>query len=142
MSLIQDVTARNELRRAWQESQPATANAHEEGGFILRGTDGSLRVERWPVGEQDGIDVPAHPGGRYGGDVIVATFHTHPNTGPDYQQEPSLTDIRAVHGDPDLHHPEYQGEYVISLMILYLIRPDGSVEEVGDTATLLSLGGS
>jgi hypothetical protein len=76
--------------------------------------DGTLAVERWPHGEQDGIEVPPHPGGRRGNAVIVATFHTHPNTGPDYLQEPGPSDIAGVAEDTDLRHPDYEGEYVIS----------------------------
>lgn len=138
MSALQNDGVRAELRRAWQESAPGTGAAHEEGGFILLHPDGSLAVERWPRGAGDEIEVPSHQGGRRGGAVIAATFHTHPNTGPDYLQEPSPSDIRGVAEDPDLRHTEYEGEYVISEETLYLIGPDGWVHALGDTAALLS----
>jgi hypothetical protein len=32
----------------------------------------------------------------YDGKDIVASFHTHPNTGSDYLQEPSETDKRGI----------------------------------------------
>jgi hypothetical protein len=67
---------------------------------------------------------------------IVATFHTHPNPGADFRQEPGLTDIRAVRDDPDLRHPDYEGEYVVASEALYRIFPDGRVEQVGDTKEL------
>ena len=105
----------------------------------LQNPDGSLTVERWPKGAKDQIVVPPYPGGRRGGLPIVATFHTHPNLGPDYQQEPSLTDTRAVRDDPDLKCAQYQGEFVISKADIYLIRPDGTVATVGDTSALLNL---
>jgi hypothetical protein len=140
MSVLQNNAVRDELRRAWVESQPGPRGGHEEGGFVLRQADGGLTIERWPRGAQDEIEVPDHSGGRRGGAVIVATFHTHPNTGPNYLQEPGPADTRGVTNDPDLRHPEYEGEYVISLNTVYLIRPDGAVEAVGDTATLLALG--
>jgi hypothetical protein len=142
MSILANDGVKAELRRAWQESEPGTARAHEEGGFVLRQTDGSFSVERWPRGAQDEIELPQHPGGHRDSAVIVATFHTHPNTGPDFLQEPGPTDIRGVTEDPDLRHEEYEGEYVISRNTLYLIRPDGSVEALGDTNRLLSAGES
>jgi hypothetical protein len=106
---------------------------HEEGGFLLRNADGMLSVERWPRGTQNEISVPPHPGGKCGDLLIAATFHTHPNPGDDFQQEPSLADIRAVRYDPDLGHPEYEGEFVIASERIYLIRRSGDVEIVGDT---------
>jgi hypothetical protein len=137
MSALQSSDILKELHRAWIDSEPETEAAHEEGGFILMDKDGSLTVERWPVGERDGIEVPPHAGGQRAGRVIVATFHTHPNTGPDYLQEPSPTDVRAVVEDPDLHHPEYEGEYVISKETVYMIGPDGTVHALGETSRML-----
>ena len=66
----------------------------------------------------------------------MATFHTHPNTGRDYLQEPSETDRRAVRDDPDLKGSDYLGEIVISAEWLYLIKPSGKVEVVGQTADI------
>lgn len=137
MSVLDDNTIRGLLLLAWQESQPGTSTVHEEGGYVLRRADGTLTVERWPRGVQNEILVPSHQGGTRGGLVIVATFHTHPNPAPDFQQEPSRTDIRAVRDDPDLAHPEYEGEYVISRDHLYLIRKNGTVVIVGETKALL-----
>jgi len=137
MRVLDDAEIRRLLRQAWGDSRAGTPEGHEEGGFVLRAADGSLAVERWPRGISDEIVVPAHPGGRRNGLLILATFHTHPNLDPVYQQEPSLTDIRAVRLDSDLSHPEYEGEYVISQETLYLIRKDGSVEVVGPTPQVL-----
>jgi len=123
--------------QAWLDSQPGTGNAHEEGGFVLRSADGSLSVERWPRGAQNEIFVPQHPSGNRAGLPIVATFHTHPNPGPDFQQEPSLTDIRAVRNDPDLSHPDYEGEYVIATESIYRIERNGRTSTVGDTSIVL-----
>lgn len=83
------------------------------------------------------IVVPEHPRGIRQSRRIVATFHTHPNVAPEFQQEPSLTDIRAVRDDADLHYPEYEGEFVIANAFLYRIRQDGTVELVGESAKLL-----
>jgi len=136
VSVLKDSKVLDAIWQAWRDSVPGTADAHEEGGFVLRDSDGSLSVERWPRGVQDRIEVPPHPGGRVGEKVIAASFHTHPNPPPDYQQEPSLMDIRAVRDDPNLGHPEYDGELVISQEMTYRIKPDGTVEELGASAWL------
>lgn len=71
--------------------------------------------------------------------VILATFHTHPNPGPDFLQEPSLTDIRAVRNDPDLKHAEFEGEYIISAELVYRILSDGRVKVIGETRAVLRI---
>jgi hypothetical protein len=137
--MLDNPTVRHAFRQAWADSRAEAEAVREEGGFVLRAEDGSLSIERWPRGLQNEITVPHHPGGRRGSLVIVATFHTHPNPEPDYLQEPGLTDIRAVRDDPDLRHPEYEGEYVIASEATYHILPDGRVEHRGDTRSLLIL---
>jgi hypothetical protein len=139
VSILDDDTIRGQFLRAWQESEPGPTAPHEEGGFVLRNADGSMEVERWPVGTRNEILVPSHPGGRRGDRSIVATFHTHPNPGPDFQQEPSLTDIRGVRDDPELSNPGYEGEYVISSDWIYLIRRNGRIELVGETKAVLNI---
>ena len=116
---------------------PHHEDAHEEGGFILRAADGTYVVERWPKGAQNEIEVPPHAKSCRAGLPIVGTFHTHPNPAPDFQQEPSLTDVRAVRGDPDLGGREYEGEYVISEEMVYRILKTGDVQEIGKTVTVL-----
>lgn len=137
MSVLDNDSLRGQLLNAWLESEPGTPLAHEEGGFILKDSAGMLCVERWPRGAQNEIFVPSHPDGKRGDLLIVATFHTHPNPGADFQQEPSLTDIRAVRGDANLVHSEYEGEFVIASAQIYWIRKNGNVEIVGKTATIL-----
>jgi hypothetical protein len=139
LKLLDDSTIREGLKLAWLQSQPGSTTPHEEGGFIVQASEGSLAIERWPTGILNKIEVPDHSEGRYRGNLIVATFHTHPNSGPAFQQQPSLTDIRAVRLDPDLRHFEYAGEFVISVAVLYQILPDGVVLELGDTRALLNL---
>jgi hypothetical protein len=140
VSVLHDPTILDLLRKAWEDSQPGTGQAHEEGGFVLKNVDGSLSVERWGRGAQDQIAVPPHPNGKRGDALILATFHTHPNISPEYLQEPSPTDVWAVRDDADLHHPDYEGEYVIATGVLYLILPDGSVEQRGKTKDVFKLG--
>lgn len=50
-----------------------------------------------------------------------------------------MTDIRAVRLDPDLRHLEYEGEYVVATAKTYLISPDGTVLEIGDTLDVLQM---
>lgn len=139
MSVLDDDAVRHQLWRAWRESKPGTTDAHEEGGFVLKRETGELIVERWPKGTQDEMTVPSHPGGRRGGLPIIATFHTHPNPAPDYQQEPGLTDIRAVRDDPGLGHGEFEGEYVIASRRVYRIDRSGKVETVGETTRVFQV---
>ena len=97
-----------------------------------------LGVVRWPKGVQNSILVPPHPGCTIGEHSIVASFHTHPNTGTDFLQEPSETDTRAVRDDLDLKGAAYVGEFVIARETIYLITPDGEVREVADSHVLFA----
>ncbi len=137
ISLLNDPAVRTALEQAWRDSQPDVSGGHEEGGFVLRDSSGNLSVTRWPKGEQDTIIVPPHLACQIAGQDIVATFHTHPNMGDDYLQEPSETDKRAVRDDPDLKGLAYEGEFVISQEKIYLITLNGQVHEVGKTQEFL-----
>jgi hypothetical protein len=128
--IMNNPAVRTALKQAWQESKPGVSGGHEEGGFILRDAAGNLSVARWPKGAQDTIILPPRPNCRISGKDIVASFHTHPNTGSDYLQEPSETDKRAVRDDPDLKGAFYVGELVISTDKVYLITPNGQVSEI------------
>jgi hypothetical protein len=130
--ILNNPTVRAALKQTWQESKPGVSGGHEEGGFILRDAAGNLSVARWPKGAQDTITLPPRPNCRIGGKDIVASFHTHPNTGSDYLQEPSETDKRAVRDDPDLKGAFYLGEFVISTDKIYLISPNGQTSEIGN----------
>lgn len=137
-TVLDDPTVRAMLKQAWDDSQPGVTGGHEEGGFVLRDSAGNLSIVRWPKGKHNGIALPPHPACRIGGHDIVATFHTHPNTGIDYLQEPGETDKRAVRDDADLKGRIYEGEFVLSQETVYLISPDGQVHEVGDAQEILA----
>jgi hypothetical protein len=122
-----------ELKQAWQDSEPDVSGGHEEGGFIVVDDFGFLSVARWGKGSQNEIILPPHRNCFVGGKAIVPSFHTHPNTGADFQQEPSLTGVRAVHNDPDLKGEFYLGEFVVSQEDVYLIKPSGQVGVIGKT---------
>jgi hypothetical protein len=126
------------LRVVWRDSQPGPSGGHEEGGFIVEEAAGSLRVIRWQRGAGNTISVPPHPECQVEGAEIVASFHTHPNTGPDYLQEPSDTDKRAVRDDRDLKSARYAGELVISAARPYCVTLSGSVVELGETESILA----
>ncbi|HEX7313646.1 MAG TPA: DUF4329 domain-containing protein [Pyrinomonadaceae bacterium] len=125
-----------ELKLAWKDSEPDVSGGHEEGGFIVVGDFGILSAVRWGRGTQNEIVLPPHKDCSVSGKAIVATFHTHPNTGADFQQEPSLNDIRAVRDDLDLKGEFYLGEFVVSHENVYLIEPSGRVGVLGRTDEL------
>ena len=106
---------------------------HEEGGFVVKGADGSLSIVRWLKGSQDTIQVSPHTDCTMDGLKIVASFHTHPNTGSDYLQEPSETNKRAVRDDPDLKSEDFVGEFILSQAVIYLVMSAGQVREMDDT---------
>lgn len=138
MSVLEDASIRESMRQAWLDSN-SPGDSHEEGGFILRSTDGTLIVERWPRGLAHELDVPEHPNGKRGDLLVVATFHTHPFSKFPWSQAPSRGDRRAVRDDGDLSHDEYKGEYVISQEWTYLVYKSGSFDIVGTTKTLFNL---
>ncbi len=140
LAILSDPGVRAALAQAWRDSRPGLTGGHEEGGFILRDLAGNLSVLRWPKGEQDVIILPPHPNCKIGGQDIVATFHSHPNTGSDYLQEPGETDRRAVRDDPDLKGQAYVGEFVISQETIYQVEPSGQVNKVGKTSEILGKG--
>jgi len=137
-SVLNNAVVRAALKQAWQDSNPGVTGEHEEGGFVLQDAANSLSILRWPKGLQDSIFVSLHRGCRIDEQDIVASFHTHPNTGGDFLQEPSETDKRAVRDDPDLKGPAYVGEFVISQATIYLITPAGQVREVDDTQAVFA----
>ncbi|MDQ3011546.1 MAG: DUF4329 domain-containing protein [Acidobacteriota bacterium] len=100
--ILSDSRVQAALKKAWTDSHPGVSGGHEEGGFILQDSTGELTVLRWQQGKQDTISLPSHSDCKIGEDKIIASFHTHPNTGDDYLQEPSETDKRAVRDDLEL----------------------------------------
>jgi len=108
-TLLNNLVIRAALEQAWEDSQPGVESGHEEGGFILLSTASELSVVRWPKGEHNRIILPPHRQCNFGESDIVATFHTPPNTGTDYLQEPSATDKRSVRDDPDLKGAFHDG---------------------------------
>ncbi len=136
--ILSDPVVRVTLKQAWQDSKPGVSGGHEEGGFVAQDSTGNLSVIRWPKGAQHTITVPPHQDCKIGEYEIVASFHTHPNTGNNFLQEPSETDKRAVRDDPDLKGTNYAGEFVISQDMIYLITPNGQVREVSKTETVFT----
>ncbi|CAN5453924.1 hypothetical protein BH20ACI1_BH20ACI1_28140 [soil metagenome] len=133
LEIIENEIILSELKTAWKDSAPSISNGHEEGGFIVIDKFENLSVVRWEKGKQNEIVLPPHRNCFIDGKEILASFHTHPNIGRDFQQEPSLTDIRAVRDDPDLKGENYMGEFVVSKDVIYLINPFGEVVGIGKT---------
>ncbi|MEW5767980.1 MAG: DUF4329 domain-containing protein [bacterium] len=124
-------------KQAWEDSYPGVTGGHEEGGFILQNSVGTVSVVRWPKGTQNSIILSPHPNCKIDENDIVATFHTHPHSGSNYLQKPSETDKRAVRDDLDLKGDFYEGEFVISREKIYIITPNGEVSEVGNRWEIL-----
>ena len=137
LDILRDEVVREPLAGAWKESEPGLMGGHEEGGFIVLAEDDNFSVKPWPIGEGNLIRVPSHAGCIVDGLPIVATYHTHPNTGPDYLQEPSETDKRGVKEDADFKGSLYVGEFVVASEMIYLITPDGTVRVLGTHTELL-----
>lgn len=137
LAIIGDQTIRAGLQQAWEDSMPGPSGGHEEGGFIVQDSPGNIHIVRWPKGEHNAIAVPPHPNCKFAGNEIIFSFHTHPNTGDNYLQEPSETDCRAVRDDPHLKGTLYKGELVITHQNIYLVARDGNVALVGETNEIL-----
>jgi hypothetical protein len=131
--ILQNSVVTAELRQAWFDSEPQVSGGHEEGGFVVVDDFGVLSVIRWEKGTYSEIVLPAHKNCFVEGKDIIASFHTHPNTGKDFQQEPSLTDVRAVRDDFDLKGEFYLGEFVVSEENVYLIEPSGEFRIIWQT---------
>jgi Domain of unknown function (DUF4157) len=77
------------IKDAWKASDPGTkgdlvTQPHEEGGWVFMNLiDGSLSTERAPAVGKNFIDLTNPPDVE--NSVVVATFHTHPNMGPNWQ---------------------------------------------------------
>ncbi|CAN5666540.1 hypothetical protein BH20ACI4_BH20ACI4_35030 [soil metagenome] len=74
-----------ELKTAWNNSVPSISDGHEEGGFIVIDEFENLSVVRWEKGIQNEIILPPHQNCFIDEKEIVASFHTHPNIGRDFQ---------------------------------------------------------
>jgi len=135
--LLENATIRRAFRDALLESRPGTKTPIEQGGFIVRDA-GTLRpvVRRLSVGQADSFQIPMCPDGRFHGEEILGSFHTHPNTGPDWQEEPSRQDIRLVTEYPETVGPWH---FVIGQARTYCIANDGAVKILGATDDVLQI---
>ena len=138
LKLLREPAVQAGMIQARIDSQPGPSGGHEEGGFVIRHGSGTIEIVRWPRGEGDAIDIPPHANCVWNGCEILATFHTHPNTGPDYLQEPGKADRVVVRDDPDLKESHYLGEYVIADRDVYLIQAGGDAYELGLRSKLLT----
>jgi hypothetical protein len=135
--LLADPDLIHAFRAAYDESGFGTDVPTEQGGFILMSPHtAKLEIVRLPPGERDSLTYPVCPDGRYEGKQIIGTFHTHPNTGAEWRQEPSPQDIRLSQD-----YPETMGahQFVISSEKVYHIDNEGIVFEAGSTGQLLGL---
>jgi hypothetical protein len=125
------------LRCAYEESGIGTDSPIEQGGFILHDSDlDTFEVVRLPACGPDLLAYPICPYGTYQDKKILASFHTHPNIGPEWRQPPSLQDIRMSQDYPETMGPH---QFVISMETIYHIDNDGIVTEIGPARQLLRL---
>ena len=125
------------MRQAYVESEVGGSQPKEQGGFLVRDVQtGIPTVIRLPSSARDSLSYPLCPNGLYQGQEILGTFHTHPNTGKEWRQEPSPQDIRL-----SKEYPETMGlhQFVISRENIYHIDNDGLVTIIGRTIELLKL---
>jgi len=100
--------SRHDVREAIVTIRADTAKEHIEVAALVR-ADGLDYVS----GSSGDIDFAWEPG-------IIAVFHSHPDKG---FERPSSVDVRLATG---MRIPVY----VISVKELWVVRPDGTVEEV------------
>ncbi len=135
--LLADQNAIAGMRRAYVESDVGGSRPQEQGGFLVRDSQtGFIAVMRLPSSARDSLSYPLCPNGIYQGHEIVGSFHTHPNTGKEWRQEPSPQDIRLSTGYPETMGPH---QLVISREKVYHINNDGVVTVVGRTTAVLNL---
>ncbi len=135
--LLAEPTVFAGMRQAFDESDVGGSRPAEQGGFLVRDPQsGMMRAARLPASGRDSLAYPLCADGRYQGQDIVGSFHTHPNLGPEWRQEPSPQDIRL-----SKDYPETMGlhQFVISRETIYHIDNDGLVAALGRTAELLNL---
>lgn len=126
--ILADLNVQNGLRQAWEDSNDGGANDHEEGGYIVRDSDSTLDIVRLPEGEEDSMEPDLYPSGEIDGKEIVGFFHTHPNTGTEFQDEPSDADIGFTTDNPETVGGNH---FVITPNDVYHIDDTGNVETVG-----------
>ena len=125
------------FRQAYDDSDVGGSHPFEQGGFLLRDShSGEVVVTRLPSSERDSMSYPLCPDGQYQGQAIVGSFHTHPNTGKEWRQEPSPQDIRLAKDYPETMGPH---QFVISRDTIYHIDNNGVVTAVGRTADVLKM---
>ncbi len=85
LEIIGNEIVLGELITAWNDSVPSISDGHEAAGFIVVDKFENLSVLRWEKGMQNEIVLPPHRNCFIDGKEIVASFHTHPNIGGDFQ---------------------------------------------------------
>ena len=128
---LDDSSVAAAIRAAWADSQAESlADRHEEGGYIVRHSDLSFGVHRWPRGERARISPPPLDlDNCYNGNRVVAAFHTHPNPSVDeagnrWEQGPSESDRRW-------HERRGLRGFVVTGSSVFEIDAGGNVSVVG-----------
>jgi hypothetical protein len=134
-ALLADPSVNAALKEAATESNIGGKNPVEQGGVILRDPKtGELSTARYPSGEGASIMPFISKDGMHNGKEIIASFHTHPNVGDEWDPKPSPADVNFVKNYTKSVGNEH---FVISRDTIYRIGPDGKVTESGETSKLL-----
>ena len=125
------------IRRAFVESDVGGWRPREQGGFLIRDAHTRfITVIRLPASAHDSLRFPLCANGLFEDNLIVGSFHTHPNTGSEWRQEPSPQDILLSKEYPETMGPH---QFIVSREIFYHVNNDGLVTEIGRTAEVLKL---
>ena len=119
--LLADPNVLAGMRRAYDDSDVGGPQPMEQGGFLVRDPlTGIVAVIRLASSGRDSLCYLLCPKGLSQDQEIVGSFHTYPNTGPEWLQEPSPQDIRFSKDYPETLGPH---QFVISRETIYHIRP-------------------
>ena len=104
--LLSDPNVLAGMRQAFEDSDMGGSAPREQGGFLVRDSQtGAFAVARMSSSERDSLAYPICADGLFQGQEIVGSFHTHPNTGHEWRQEPSPQDIRLSKEYPETMGP-------------------------------------
>src|SRR2546426_4835347 len=90
--LLSDRKIRAALKKAAEDSNIGGEFPIEQGGFIVRDSEGKLSMAGWSHGRSNEIQPPLCHDGKDEDKRIVRRFQTHPNVGPGGREAPSQAD--------------------------------------------------
>ncbi len=114
--IVNNRKTRSALDHAWKDSQ--AGSPHEEGGWFRFGKGGRIEADRWQSGGRRSLAIPPKPGN------AIATYHTHPNSGPLWEQGPS-----GLGGDISYAHYSGLDGLVVSKTDIYSYSSNTPIDD-------------